>query len=65
MRKCTHGQVRPCHYCKHDYDRAAPYVATNWQQDAEEWKAECHRVSGELEAENKRLLARLESLGYA
>ena len=51
MRKCIHGKVKPCWICKHDYDRAAPYVATNWQQEAEEWKAECHRVSGELESQ--------------
>ena len=58
MRKCIHGKVKPCWICKHDYDRAAPYVATNWQQEAEEWKAECHRVSGELEADKSKMIDR-------
>ena len=58
MGKCIHGKVRPCWICKHDYDRAAPYVATNWQQEAEEWKAECHRVSGELEANKSKMIDR-------
>ena len=30
-------------------------VATNWEEEANQWKAECHRVSGELEAAIARL----------
>ena len=51
MTKCIHGKVRPCYHCQIDYDRAAPYVATNWEEEANQWKDECHTVSGELEAE--------------
>ena len=58
MRKCIHGQVRPCHICKHDYDRAAPYVV----DDPPESLQRCYAVIEALQAKNVGLESALADI---
>ena len=56
MRKCIHGQVRPCHYCKHDYDRAAPYVVDDPPESLQRCYAVIERLQSQLDQSQKMQL---------
>ena len=56
MTKCIHGQVRPCHYCKHDYDRAAPYVVDDPPESLQRCYAVIERLQSQLDQSQKMQL---------
>ena len=58
MRKCIHGKVKPCHICKHDYDRAAPYVV----DDPPESLQRCYAVIERLQTKNVGLESALTEI---
>ena len=56
MRKCIHGQVKPCHICKHDYDRAAPYVVDDPPESLQRCYAVIERLQSQLDQSQKMQL---------